>query len=104
MPNDKLIPLITKVWEAINKPQPIIVIIGGRGSGKSLRCSRLLIIKRALEAPLKAGCFREFQNSISDSVHSLLVEEIERIGLTGFSNTNNDISSIGGSEFKLIKA
>ena len=90
--NDKLIPLLTK-------KKRFKIVIGGRGSGKSQGVADCLLLK-GQEAPLKAGCFREFQNSISDSVHSLLVEEIERIGLTGFSNTNNDISSIGGSEFK----
>lgn len=90
--NDKLIPLLTK-------KKRFKIVIGGRGSGKSQGVADCLLLK-GQEGPLKVGCFREFQNSISDSVHSLLVEEIERIGLHGFSNTNNDIASIGGTEFK----
>jgi len=49
---------------------------------------------------LKIGCFREFQNSIEDSVHSLLKDEITRIDAKGFIVTANSITNSSGGEFK----
>ena len=40
---------------------------------------------------IKTACFREFQNSIDDSVHALLKSEIERLNLQGFEVQNNQI-------------
>ena len=57
--NDKLIPLLTK-------KKRFKIVIGGRGSGKSQGVADCLLLK-GQEGPLKVGCFREFQNSISDS-------------------------------------
>ena len=39
-------------------------------------------------------CIREFQNSIQDSVHALLCEEIKRIGLQGAEITERTIRMI----------
>lgn len=53
---------------------------GGRGSGKSWTYGRALSIKAA-QQPLKILCCREIQGSIKDSVHSLLREQIYKMGL-----------------------
>lgn len=46
-------------------------------------------------------CLREFQNSIDDSVHSALKEEIEVMDMTNFyTYTNNGIDGINGSKFR----
>ncbi len=90
--NQKLLPLL-------QKPKRFKIVIGGRGSGKSQGIADILLVE-GQSRPLKTGCFREFQNSIGDSVHSLLKEEIERIGLPGYTATNSDIVSATGSEFK----
>ena len=76
------------------------VAIGGRGGGKTQSIADMLLFKSQTEG-VKVGCFREFQNSIEDSVHSVLAGEIERMDLAGFTVTNNAIRcDASGGEFK----
>lgn len=65
-------------------------IYGGRGSLKSHTVARVLLI-RAMQKPGRCGCFREFQNSIADSSHSLLSNLIEEYELPNFKVTNDSI-------------
>ena len=65
-------------------------IYGGRGSLKSHTVARVLLI-RAMSKRGRAGCFREFQNSIADSSHSLLKNLIEEFKLPDFKATNDSI-------------
>lgn len=53
---------------------------GGRGSAKSWSVAKALIC-RAHTQKIRVGCFRETQASIADSVHRLLCDQIENIGL-----------------------
>ena len=72
---------------------------GGRGSAKSETIARSLI-SLATQKPLKILCTRAFQNSITDSVHSLLSRIIRNNGLEGFFKVNlHNIKAINGSEF-----
>ena len=49
---------------------------------------------------LRIGCFRELQTSIRDSVHHLLSDQLDMIGLAPwFRVTQNSIRSATGSEF-----
>lgn len=48
----------------------------------------------------KVGCFRELQNSIEDSVHSLLARIIREKGYPGFEITKNAIRHVSGGEAK----
>jgi len=79
----KLKPLITK-------KKRFKIIIGGRGSGKSHTVGDICLAD-SHENNVKIGYFREFMNSIDDSVYSLLVEEISRLGFTKFDVTNNKL-------------
>jgi len=75
------------------------VLYGGRGSGKSWGVARALI-SIALQKPVRVLCAREFQNSISDSVHALLADQIKSMGLEGFFTIQNTaIYGMNGSEF-----
>ena len=65
-------------------------IYGGRGSLKSHTVARVLLI-RAMQKSGRAGCFREFQNSIADSSHSLLKNLIDEYDLPNFVVTNDSI-------------
>lgn len=56
------------------------VAYGGRGGAKSWAIARALLIL-GLNAPLRILCARELQNSISESVHKLLKDQIELMGL-----------------------
>lgn len=56
---------------------------GGRGSGKSWGFARALLVQGS-EKPLRILCTREVQKSIADSVHKLLSDQIEALGLGSF--------------------
>lgn len=75
------------------------VLHGGRGSGKSTTVARSLLLLSAQEKQ-KVLCGREFQNSINDSVHSLLASQIEEMKLESFFDIKRDsIEGRNGSEF-----
>lgn len=65
-------------------------IYGGRGGLKSHTVARVLLI-RAMQKRGRAGCFREYQNSISDSSHALLKGLIEEYKLPDFKVTEKSI-------------
>ena len=75
------------------------VAYGGRGGMKSWTFSKALVIKAALEK-LRILCTREYQNSIQESVHRLLTDQIAVLGLYDkFIITQTSITCINGSEF-----
>lgn len=81
------------------RPKRYKVAHGGRGSGKSFTFTDALIV-RALTEKVRVLCAREFQNSISDSVHRLLSKRIEDLGLSPYFTIQRDtITSTNGSEF-----
>jgi phage terminase large subunit len=59
------------------------VFAGGRGGAKSWQFARALILLSLLKK-IRIGCFRELQNSIKDSVHQILREQIDLMGLSRF--------------------
>ncbi len=72
---------------------------GGRGSAKSWSFARALLIQGA-EKPLRIGCFREVQKSIKDSVHKLLGDQIQALGLGAFYEVlETQIRGRNGTEF-----
>jgi len=81
---------IPKKLKPLLQPKRIKVVIGGRGSGKSMSVAKLCLLA-AQTAGTKTACFREFQNSIDDSVHSLLSSELEAMDLNGFEIQNSQI-------------
>lgn len=81
-------------------PSRYKVLHGGRGGSKSWGIARALIILSLQLAPLRILCAREYQKSIKESVHHLLVEQIEALGLSAYFQVNNtEIKSVNGSEF-----
>lgn len=75
------------------------VAYGGRGSGKSWAFARMLLL-RALEKKIRILCARELQNSIKDSVHKLLADQIQMMGLNDFYDIGASfIRCKNGSEF-----
>lgn len=74
-------------------------IRGGRGGGKSWSAARALLI-RAAERPLRVLCTREIQRSIKDSVHRLLADQVQELGLGGFYEVlQTEIRGRNGSLF-----
>ena len=75
------------------------IAYGGRGSGKSTTFARALICLSA-ERPLRVLCARELQNSIQDSVHQLIADQVDVMGLSDFFTVKEKgIYSSCGSEF-----
>jgi len=87
-----------KLKPFITTPKRFKVAYGGRGSGKSMSFGDCLL-KDVQTRGIKVACFREFQNSIDDSVHSLLSSEIERLELQGFEVQQNQILYNGEKAF-----
>ncbi len=65
------------------EPARYKVCRGGRGSGKSWGIARALLIQGSGQ-PLRVLCTREVQKSIQQSVHQLLKDQIEALGLSHF--------------------
>ena len=86
-------------FEELFRPHRYKVFYGGRGSGKSWSVARALLLL-GYEKPMRILCAREIQRSISDSVHKLLCEQIDAIGLSGaYTITRDAIRCTSGTEF-----
>lgn len=59
------------------------VLYGGRGSSKSWSIARYLLV-RGMSGGLLVLCARELQISLADSVHKLLVDQINLLGLNDY--------------------
>jgi phage terminase large subunit len=82
----------------IVKPKRFKVLVGGRGSGKSVGVAYLTLIRAGKGE--KILCAREFQNSIEDSVYSLLSDLIYQHQMDGFTVQANAIYHESGGEIK----
>lgn len=95
--NKKLEPLFTA-------KQQIIVLYGGRGSGKSLGVGDFLTFKMATERA-DVLCLREFQGSISDSVHRVFEGSVkERMRLEGWDIQRDTVIAPNGARTRYIGA
>jgi phage terminase large subunit len=75
------------------------VAYGGRGSGKSWSMARALLLQ-ASNKPLRILCAREIQRSIKQSVHTLLNDQIQALGLGPlYEVLESEIRSRSGSSF-----
>lgn len=67
-------------FQVLFQPRRYKVLYGGRGGGRSWACARALLLM-GVQKPIRVLCARELQNSISDSVHRLLTDQISGLGL-----------------------
>ena len=75
------------------------VLYGGRGSLKSWSAARTLLLMGG-ERRLRILCAREFQNSIADSVHRLLADQIALMGMGDlYAVQKASIQGTNGTEF-----
>jgi len=65
-------------------------------SGKSVGISDLMLM--FADSGERICCAREFQNSIDDSVHESLSQEISRLGVDGFKVSANEINTSSGGK------
>lgn len=85
--------------ECLFTPARYKVLWGGRGGAKSWGIARALLIQGAHKC-LRILCARELQNSIKDSVHKLLSDQIADLGMSGFYEiTQNAVRGKNGTEF-----
>lgn len=68
---------------ALTQPARYKVVYGGRGGAKSWSVARLLLLIGASRS-IRVLCARETQKSIAESVHQLLSDQIQALGLQGF--------------------
>src|SRR5690242_19871369 len=81
------------------RPARYKVLYGGRGGSKSWGVARALLVK-GVNRPLRILCAREFQNSIKDSVHKLLSDQIQALGFQDYYEVQkNTILGRNGTEF-----
>lgn len=84
---------------AVKTKKRFVIIIGGRGSMKSVGVVDIMIAG-VMDYGDKVYCLREYQESISESVHALNKEEIKRHNLEGFTIQDAAIYSDSGGELK----
>jgi phage terminase large subunit len=81
------------------EPHRYKVAYGGRGSGKSWGFARALLLQAANKT-LRVLCAREVQRSIKNSVHQLLSDQIQSLGLGQFYEVlDSEIRGLNGSLF-----
>jgi len=95
-------------WVDIKFPERLLFLFqparykvawGGRGSGKSWSFARALLMK-GVDKPLRILCAREIQKSIKDSVHQLLSDQVEALGLTSkYDVQQTEINGKNGTKF-----
>lgn len=90
---------IPEAFEPLFSPARYKVYYGGRGGAKSWNAIRVLLLL-GCQSKLRILCTRELQNSIADSVHRLIGDQIILLGLQDFySVTQTSIKGINGTEF-----
>ena len=81
------------------EPKRYKILYGGRGAGRSWGVSRALLIL-GTKKPMRYLCARELQNSISESVHRVLADQITALGLESFYEVQvNRILGKNGTSF-----
>lgn len=86
--------------QCLFQPKRYKILYGGRGSGRSWGVARWLLLE-AVKRNIRVLCARELQNSIQDSVHKLLSDQIEALGLSQYYTIQKAsiVCMVTGSEF-----
>ena len=90
-----------KLERAVTSKRRFVVIIGGRGSMKSVGVVDICLAG-VMDYGDKVYCLREYQSSISESVHALNKGEIQRLELEGFEVLDTTIRHKNGGEIKYL--
>jgi len=90
---------IAEAFKPLFKPKRYKVYYGGRGGAKSWAFAQALLIMAA-QKKMRILCTREIQGSIRESVHRLLADTVDRLGLSGFYEVQQQtIYGKNGSQF-----
>jgi phage terminase large subunit len=91
-----------KKLQPIFQPSRYKVLHSGRDAAKSWSVARALLIEGA-QAPIRVLCARETQKSIRDSVHKLLSDQVEQLGLSSvYTVLQSTITNGLGTEFIFV--
>jgi len=92
------------IERAFFSTKPIVVLFGGRGSGKSLGVGDIMTYRMDTEGA-DVYCLREFQGSIADSVHRVFEGSIkERLQLDDFEIQKNSVIAPNGAKTTYVGA
>jgi phage terminase large subunit len=84
---------------ALFEPHPYKTLYGGRDGAKSWSVARALLILGS-QKPLRILCARETMDSIRESVHQLLSDQIGMLGLDDFYTVlQSEVRGVNGTEF-----
>ena len=87
-----------KVARLLAAQKRIKILVGGRGSTKSTGAADYVL--SCISNGQLWCCAREFQNTIEESVHRLLLDEIDRLEFIGFSDDKTHVyHQSGGRNF-----
>src|SRR5215471_6137120 len=87
-----------KLYDLLYSEARYRVAFGGRGGAKSWNFARAILLQ-AVDKPLRVLCARETQESISESVHRLLGDQVVALGLQQFYTIEKArIIGLNGSE------
>ena len=90
---------IPEAFAELFQPHRYKVYWGGRGKGASWSFARTLLLLVA-EKGYRVLCAREYQTSIGDSVHRLLMDQMELLGIADlFRVTRSEITCANGGLF-----
>jgi phage terminase large subunit len=96
---DKLARNLLPWAQPLLEPRRYKCLWGGRGSGKSTAAADALLIEGA-RRKCRVLCAREFQNSLAESVHQLLCDRIEALGLQDcYRILDSEIRGPRGTQF-----
>jgi phage terminase large subunit len=85
--------------QVLFRPKRYKVLYGGRGAGRSWGVARALLIL-GTKSPIRVLCARELQNSIEESVHKVLCDQIVNLGLGQFYDIQQkEIRGANGTTF-----
>lgn len=89
---------VDKLHPVFTKEKRVKILVGGRGSTKSTAIADY-VLTRMTQGDIWC-CAREFQNSIEESVHRSMLNEINRTGINGFTDDKTHIyHKSGGRNF-----
>lgn len=88
-----------KLERILSTTARLIVLIGGRGSAKTETMGRILLMLAQTEHA-DILCGREYQNSIDDSVHKLLVGLVDKLEISGIRVLDKKIDFTAGGGFR----
>lgn len=90
---------LPRKFDFLFRPSRYKVVHGGRGKAASWSFARVLLVL-ACQTKQRILCCREIQSSIKDSVHKLLADQIDLLGLADrYTINDRAITNIYGSEF-----